>query len=295
MADVDDTLPEWSATAENNKPTGATVIGAGLDDNLREIQKVVRGWLATKGADIASATTTDLGAIEGLMHDITGTTTITGFGTIAAGIWKIIKFEGALTLTHNATSLILPGAANITTAVGDVGIFMSEGSGNWRCHAYLFAGDSRRVTSAGEETKPLQPAFSAYNSATDLNVTGNGTQATVDFDTEVFDQGGDFAADTFTAPMAGRYQLNAHVSVEQISGATGVALRIVTSNRTYLKDTTLSVNAGQVDTCLSLSVLADMDAADTATVTIAVKGVGADTSDVTGGLSHTFFSGFLAC
>ena len=37
----------------------------------------------------------------------------------------------ALTLTHNATSLILPGAANITTAAGDTGTAISLGSGNW--------------------------------------------------------------------------------------------------------------------------------------------------------------------
>lgn len=136
MADVASDLRSWSATASSNSPAGTTVIGGGLDDNLRELQKVVRQDLATKGSDIASATTTDLGAVAGLMHDITGTTTITGFGTVSAGIWKIIKFEGALTLTHNATSLILPGAANITTADGDVAIVMSEGSGNWRCHSY---------------------------------------------------------------------------------------------------------------------------------------------------------------
>jgi len=100
------------------------------------IQKVVRGWLASKGADIASAATTDLGAVEGLYHDITGTTTITSLGTVSAGIWKVLTFEGVLTLTHNATSLILPGGASITTAVGDVAWFASEGSGNWRCNQY---------------------------------------------------------------------------------------------------------------------------------------------------------------
>jgi len=70
------------------------------------------------------------------MHDITGTTTITGLGTVRAGIWKVLQFDGALTFTHNATSLILPGGANITTAAGDIAIMFSEGSGNWRCLAY---------------------------------------------------------------------------------------------------------------------------------------------------------------
>jgi hypothetical protein len=103
---------------------------------LRRIQATVRQDLAHKGADIASATTTDIGAVPGLMHDITGTTTVTGLGTVSAGVWKVLKFEGAVPLIHNGTSLILPGVANITTADGDVGIFMSEGSGNWRCLNY---------------------------------------------------------------------------------------------------------------------------------------------------------------
>jgi hypothetical protein len=69
--------------------------------------------------------------------NITGTTTITSFGTVAAGIWRIVTFAGALTLTHNATSLILPGGASITTAAGDSLIAESLGSGNWKVHVYM--------------------------------------------------------------------------------------------------------------------------------------------------------------
>jgi hypothetical protein len=164
MADVDDTLPEWSSTTASNKPTGATTIGTGLDDNIREVQGVVTRWLSHKGADIASAATTDLGAVEGLLHDITGTATITGFGTIRSGIWKCVKFEGAAILTHNATSLILPGAANIVTADGDVGIFMSEGSGNWRCLAYLAASYVPK--------RPVLGTEQATTSGTSIDFTG---------------------------------------------------------------------------------------------------------------------------
>jgi hypothetical protein len=163
MADVDDTLPEWSSTTASNKPTGATTIGTGLDDNIREVQGVVTRWLSHKGADIASAATTDLGAVEGLLHDITGTATITGFGTIRSGIWKCVKFEGAAILTHNATSLILPGAQNIVTADGDVGIFMSEGSGNWRCLHYMKA--------AGGVLGPVSGTEQATTSGTSIDFT----------------------------------------------------------------------------------------------------------------------------
>lgn len=93
--------------------------------------------IGVKGADIASDTTTNLAAATGDYVDVTGTTTITGLGTVTAGIERTIRFTGALTLTHNATSLILPGAANITTANGDVAVFISLGSGNWVCVSYL--------------------------------------------------------------------------------------------------------------------------------------------------------------
>lgn len=89
-----------------------------------------------KGADTASATTTDIGAIAGNYCDITGTTTITGLGTVQAGTWRAVRFTGALTLTHNGTSLMLPTAANITTVSGDTALFVSLGSGNWKCLFY---------------------------------------------------------------------------------------------------------------------------------------------------------------
>src|SRR5688572_14107190 len=143
MADVAADLKSWSTTAASNTPTTATTVGTGLPGNLQEIQKVVRQDLAHKGADIASAGTTDLGAVAGVMHDITGTTTITSFGTVSAGIWKLIKFEDALTLTHNATSLILPGGANITTANGDVAIVISRSLGNHNCYVAISGRDVR--------------------------------------------------------------------------------------------------------------------------------------------------------
>lgn len=89
-----------------------------------------------QGADIASATTTDLATATGNRLKVTGTTTITAFGTVTAGTEITITFTGALTLTHNATSLILPTAANITTVAGDVAVMVSLGSGNWKCTTY---------------------------------------------------------------------------------------------------------------------------------------------------------------
>jgi hypothetical protein len=88
------------------------------------------------GTAIASATTTTVGT-KGLgdtIH-ITGTTTIASLGVSNTGTRRTLVFDGALTLTHNDTSLILPGAANVVTAAGASGEFVCENgaSGDWRC------------------------------------------------------------------------------------------------------------------------------------------------------------------
>jgi hypothetical protein len=148
MADVSSNLYSWSTTASSNSPSGVTNVGSGLDDNLRQLQATVREGLAHyNSVAVASAGTVDLGAQTGNFLIISGTTTITSFGTVSAGIWKVVRFSGALLLTHNGTSLILPGAANITTVAGDVACFLSEGSGNWRCVWYQPV-DSRLIGSA---------------------------------------------------------------------------------------------------------------------------------------------------
>ena len=91
------------------------------------------------GADVASAT--DLLVLgDGNFFDVTGTTTIeTIDGSDAAtaiGVLIALQFDGALTLTHHATNLILPGGANITTAAGDIALMYKYASGDWRCISY---------------------------------------------------------------------------------------------------------------------------------------------------------------
>lgn len=94
------------------------------------------GSLNETAVTVASAATTDLGGAAGNAVRITGTTTITALGTAQSGARRHVTFSGALTLTHNGTSLILPGAANIVTAAGDTAEFESLGGGSWRCMEY---------------------------------------------------------------------------------------------------------------------------------------------------------------
>lgn len=120
--------------------------GTGQDTAVEAIDA-----LSVKGADIASAATTNLAAATGDFVDVTGTTTITALGTIAAGVERVVRFTGALTLTHNGTSLILPGGVNIATAAGDVARFRSLGSGNWLCVGYMKASGKAVITPTASE------------------------------------------------------------------------------------------------------------------------------------------------
>lgn len=133
MANVSTSIKNWSTTEASNQPDStdaATIAG-----DMKAMQAAVR-YLYSQDT-IASATTCDLGSKDAESLTVSGTTTITGLGTVSAGIVKRCVFSGALTLTHNATSLILPGGANITTVAGDVFFFESLGSGNWKCILYL--------------------------------------------------------------------------------------------------------------------------------------------------------------
>lgn len=109
--------------------------------------------------DVASAGTTNIGAAASNSVRITGTTTITAFDSVTSGIRRTVRFAAALTLTHNGTSLILPGGQNILTVADDTAEFLSLGSGNWVCLSYKFARKApKRVTSEASNATPTPNA-----------------------------------------------------------------------------------------------------------------------------------------
>lgn len=121
--------------SESTNANAAVNFSAGTKDVVCDVP-ATRQWYAQE-VSLASAGTTDLGTYPSASVTVTGTTTITSFGSTATtGAIRFIEFSGALTLTHNATSLIIPGGANITTAAGDCAIVRHEGSGNWRVLHY---------------------------------------------------------------------------------------------------------------------------------------------------------------
>ena len=146
-------------------------------------------------------------------------------------------------------------------------------------------------TEDGEILKPLQPAFLIENSASQNNIATDG-YVTIVFDQEILDVGANFASNTFTAPVTGKYQLNAIIYVvNAASNSTYYNSHIITSNRQYAS----IHNVGGMDAdgflCPQISMLCDMDAGDTAYVRVYISG-GTAQSDATA--ENSRFGGFLA-
>jgi hypothetical protein len=108
------------------------------DGTQYELQTLEPFRVAGKQVSLASAATTDLGTAATNNVKITGTVTITALGSSAQADYPLyfLQFSGALTLTQNAVSLILPGAQNIITAAGDSAVAQYLGGGNWQIMVY---------------------------------------------------------------------------------------------------------------------------------------------------------------
>ncbi|WP_428491685.1 hypothetical protein [Rhodopila sp.] len=116
--------------------TSTTSITNAIITDERNFAALSPGGFGAQGS-ISSASTCDLGSILSRNVMITGTTTITSFGSSAALTSPIylIEFTAALTLTHSS-NLLCPGLANIVTAAGDTAIVEYLGSGAWRIRTY---------------------------------------------------------------------------------------------------------------------------------------------------------------
>lgn len=177
MPTYSDELKDWSITPGSNYPAGSDNVGTNLDEVLQHIKANVRQELATY-ASLASGATTDIGAQQAGRIEVTGTTTITSFGTVSAGIRRWLRFAGALTLTHSAALECTTGAS-ITTAAGDTCLMESQGSGNWIMLGYWrksgepVATQTYRISdlSAANANKTL--ANAAYEQQWGWTFTGN--------------------------------------------------------------------------------------------------------------------------
>jgi len=151
--------------------------------------------------------------------------------------------------------------------------------------------EALNIDGNGVVTKPKQPAFLAQPASQQANLALNTTH-TIVFGTERFDQNADFASNTFTAPVTGKYQLNVNLYLTNLDlDVSYYQFELQTSNRIYyfIQGTT-GFDADQNFQMLGMSILADMDASDTAIVRLPNLNAGAAQLDVGTGSS---FSGYL--
>jgi len=135
------------------------------------------------------------------------------------------------------------------------------------------------------------PAFNAYPSS-NQNDFALDSDVTVVFGSERFDQGSNFASNTFTAPVTGKYQLQVSLRVYNAdSAAAYYQVKIQTSNTNYDAISDLDFGQDAVYWNHSLTILADMDVNDTAIVSIR-QSSGTQQTDVQ---TESWFSGFLVC
>ena len=202
-------------------------------------------------ATIASAATTDLSTTTSENVSVTGTTTITALGTIQAGALRYVNFAGALTLTHNATSLILPGAANITTAAGDCAEFISLGSGNWRCINYTKASGQAVVAPAAGVT-----SITAGNGLTGGTITSSGTIA-LDMYTGTSSTNTSYPIGTYlgcdsnynVSPVVTTYPINSQKPLYRSNTSPQYSICLGSSSATALAGT-WAIRGGVYDPCV---------------------------------------------
>jgi len=233
-----------------------------------------------------------VGAIDSL--EITGSSTTTYDATAVGGQ----ATSGTLTIqnTHNNANVFAAIDFNtnnnrvvnrIVSGHGDTTsngflAFVTEGSGT--------PAERMRIGSDGEVTMPSQPAFLVKPASQQTNVNGD-TNVTVVMDNEIFDVGANFASNTFTAPITGKYFLSFVLYGVALPGtANYLEIAVTTSNRGYVN---IQEPSGSEDVYAggTVSCIADMDANDTAFARVTIGG---SSSQFDIGTTSTF-SGALIC
>lgn len=240
-----------------------------LNDAFDETTGHKHDGTANEGSGVLSPVTLNLSTVN------VGSATISGTWSNLGSITTVDINGGTV---NDISSLSLSTGATITELSIDG----------------TLAGDSDTAVPTEKATKTYvdagrNVAFQAGKTA--QNNIAIDSDVTITFDSEIFDTGADFASNTFTAPVTGKYILNLSLQIGSIdSAATSYVVRIVTSNRTYSQTFDPQQFAGDFGNWgITLSFVADMDASDTASCVIRQNG-GTQQADIS---SATVFSGSL--
>ena len=228
--------------------------------------------------DNADATAITITSAENVGIGTASPTALSNYTSVVANNSTGSMFELMVGGTRTANMQTSASAMNIQTRTSIPMIFDTNST------------EAMKIDANGIITKPLQPAFLCTPASQQSNFAVGNSPSTVAFGTEVFDQNADFASNTFTAPVTGRYQLQATLYMANIdSAAAYYEMQMITSNRIYYIIFDMDFGQDNAYFSISNSVLADMDASDTVTVKIKQSGGTAQT-DIT---VQSVFSGYL--
>jgi len=210
------------------------------------------------------------------------------------GHTNLFSWGGATTNNIGYTSFVSNSSPNqIPIIGGKEGIQFKVGD-----HASCTV--TMAISSAGEITQPLQPAFLVTWAGTSTAITlGSPNTLTASW-TEEFDQGGDFSGGVFTAPVTGKYQFAFSVAYDITGGLGSNRYQLFTTAKSYtVRGVTGGGSTDLRNEHSGFSVLANMTAGDvaylivsassnTATSALSLRGQENGTTP-----SATFFSGYL--
>ncbi len=229
-----------TAATTTQQLTGTSTAVASTPDSVAAL------WEA--GADIADGATITIGE-GGYFNLITSTTAITAFTvtTDKAGRTFRCRFNTIRTLTHSGTALILPAAANITTAAGDIAQFRSLGTGttNVVCEWYTKANGTALVSSAGtaasqaeqetgtEAAKYIAPATQQFHPSAAkfwVRATANSTTIVVSYNmTSWADTATGKATGTIATDFSGADWCPHLMVIDSLGGAANITTSVMES------------------------------------------------------------------
>jgi len=295
--------------SDNNSQTLTYTDSAYIDVYQNGILLVPSDYTATTGTTVVldtGATVSD--TLQIVVYDVfsvADTVSASDGGSFGGNV----GVGGTLSVTGNVISPITLAGTTPTLTIGDAGAEDTKIVFDGNAQDYHIGLDdstdsltiglgsalgttSHMVIDAnGHVTKPLQPAFLILGATTD-NV---GNNETINFSTERFDLGSDFASNTFTAPVTGRYQFNVNLNFNGFDqDFTYIRANLVTSNYTYELHI-VQGNMADDDGYMHFggSIIADLDANDTSKVVMEISG-GAAQMDLMPD-AGTQFSGYLVC
>jgi len=210
----------------------------------------------------------------------------------ATGTGTLLRADGT---NWSATTSTYPNTNAVSTLLyaSSANVMSALATANSAILATNSSGVPSITAASGNWLNTARSAFAASLSGNVTNATGDNTTYTIAFDTEAFDQGNDFATNTFTAPVTGKYMFNYQISLSNLGAAHTSAIVTIAGINTARFQPFVIVSSGGIVT-FGGSIFVSLTAAATVTMAVTVSG-STKTVTVVGGTSGTTMSGYLVC